>query len=319
MPNETQSEMPAIDYSAIAKEAVAVEKNADQQLQQQGEQAPKVNDVGEPVVEQPKTEAAKPVEVVAEEPAFVKKGFEQLVKKQAEFRETTEKSKHGIELAQVLDAPKAAALKAALEKKDVLGTLSALGISYTDVAHAISGVKGKPPEKTPEKPAERPQTDPEIESMKATFRAAQQQQLKNNIESAAKKVIAEQAAKLPYVSGMEATDEVLAVLDELWARGGNSFPSNDPMENLRIAAEEAEIRLARQYSRFEKVKKPLTKVAESVSVPTSQATETPVSPAHGSGGTTLTNKLSAPAQSVPDEFNIESVYAELGKDPNMRK
>lgn len=299
-----------LDYSAIAaelptdapttEEAPVTEKPVEKPVEAKPE--------GE---EKPKGEE-KPAEKGEGDP--FKRGFEQLVKQQKELREAREASKHGFELAEVVSPAQAAALKTALAKGDKLGVMNALGISYTDIASAMVGAsKGE----APKPPAEKPQEEqkpvavlpPEVQEVVAAYKQMQAQQQKQTIDTAIKDVITKNATKLKHVAGLEAVDEVSAVLEEMYRRAGG-LPSNDPVENIRIAAEEAESRLARQAARWSKV---LTPATDSATIPSGKAPVTPVSPAQSSGGKTLTNKLGAPAPSTTPSDNLDDLFRDIAK------
>jgi len=306
-PTPAVSEVP--DYAAIAKGMDAPTEAPAEQKPVEAAPAPVEKPAEQKPPEPPKTD---------EKPDFTEKGFEKLVLKQQELRKATEAAKPGIELANMLGAPNAQALAKALATKDPLAALAALGISYGEVARAITGA-GKPPEQKPaeQKPPE-PQAmklPPEVEEMMRDYKQMKANQQRAQLDSEIKRVVGLNAAKLKLVTGLEATDSVWEVLNEMHARGG--FPSTDIEENIRIAAEEAEARLTKQSARWSKV---LTPAQEAAQNQVARATETPASPASDGGGKTLNNRLTAPAANpAPTTFDPEEIIQQLAKDPNLRK
>jgi len=313
---ETPSSPAAIDYSAIANE-----------MPSEAPAEPASEKKPAPVESSPATEAKpeeKPAEAKQEEAPGddnpFKSGFEKLVKQQKELREQREAAKHGFELAEVVSPAQALALKTALSKGDKLGVMTALGISYTDIAQAVVGAsKGEPPkppaQPAKESPAEQAQRialeslPPQVQEVVTAYKRQQQVAVEQQVKSAIKEVITAHASKLKHVSGLEAVEEVSAVMEEMFARAGG-FPSNDPRENIRIAAEEAELRLARQAQRWAKV---LTPAEESQNIPASKAPVKPDSPAQSSGGKTLTNNLGAVASKSPP-LNTESLIRDIASE-----
>lgn len=308
----------SIDYADIAKgfpveEAAAPEKKVEAEPEERKPEEPKTDEKKEePKVEEKKEEAK------AEDEPF-KNGFEKLVRAQKQFRDEREAAKHGFELADIVTPAQAASLKAALVKGDKLGVMTALGISYTDIAQAVVGAsKGeapKPvqPKETPAEQAKRIALEslpPEVQQVVQAYGRMQAQQTEQQVKAAIKEVITAHAPKLKHVAGLDAIDEVSAVLEEMFSRTGG-LPSEDPRETIRIAAEEAELRLSRQASRWAKV---LTPAGTSATIPASKAPVTPDSPAQSSGGKTLTNGLGASAsRSPPAALDPESLYRDIAK------
>lgn len=314
----------AVDFAAIAKEASALEEpGASTETPAAPTEVAAVPPVeGEPVkpVEAP---VEKKVEPAKTEKSSLEVNFEKLVAKQQEFRKETEASKPGIELANTLGVQNAQALAKALVTRNPLDALAAIGFSYKDVADAVIGKGGgekKPvpkPGEAPPKP-EQPQEvnlPPQVQEMLREHQQMKAERQRQSVEAEIKKVVTENAGKLKLVSGLDAVGEVTNVLEEMYARGG--FPQGStPQEIIRIAAEEAETRLARQKERWSKVLTPAEKPA---TVPP-KATETPKQPAQDGGGQTLTNDLAAAAGSPPSTaFDLEATLKQLKDDPFLTK
>lgn len=304
-----------IDYADIAKGFPAEEAAPEQKAE-----AKPVESKDEKKEEPKSEEKPKAEEPKGDDEPF-KNGFEKLVKAQKQFRDEKEAAKHGFELAEVVTPSQAAALKAALAKGDKLGVMTALGISYTDIAQAVVGAsKGEAP-KPPAQPAKETPAEqarrialenlpPEVQQIVQAYNKSQQLATEQQVKSAIKEVITAHAPKLKHVAGLEAVDEVSAVMEEMFQRAGG-FPSDDPREVIRIAAEEAELRLSRQAQKWAKV---LTPSGESATIPTSKAPVTPDSPAQSSGGKTLTNNLGASAsRPSPAALDPESLYRDIAK------
>jgi hypothetical protein len=263
---------------------------------------------------------AKPPEPVADEP--FKKGFDKLLQQQSALRQEKEQAKHGFELAKTFSPSQAQALAQAAQSRDPMALLAAAGFSYTDVVQKMTGVQKAPEVKQPDaRPSNIPaevqaqldelkQFKQEMTQQRAQFQA---RQTENAVLSKIKEVVKGEA--FSHIEGLEDHAGVMGVLNEIFNKTGG-FPSDDAVENIKIAAEEYERRLRENAARYAKLQKPLTtSVAPASTVP--EATRESGSTATVESGKTLTNRFAAPSAS-PQPFNSEAVLAELAADPRFR-
>lgn len=297
-----------IDYAAIAADMPTVEKPAEPTAAA----APPP-----PAGEQP-AEGAPAEKLPPEAEAPFKKGFDQLVKGQAELRAQRDALKSFDGLSKAVSPVQAAALTRALASGDPMAAMTALGFSYADIASRVAGAPAKPPEKpaemnTSSEPAK--DEDPEIAEIKATFRANRAEAQKSQILDGIKGALAKTPEKFSNIIGLDAQAGVMSVLDEIFARTG-TLPSENALENIAIAAEELERRLS--SGEIPLTKKQWEKLASLTTAPASGST--PARPPENRPGTapvsaakSLTNKTAAPPASVAPRPS-EPDYAALARE-----
>lgn len=297
------------DYAALAKELPTTEAPAPQ--------APPPTE--KPAEPEQKTEQKVPEQT--EEKLGVgtpfEKGFEQLTKRTHALRLREEAIKPIESLAKAVNPVQAQALAKALASGDPMAAMTALGFSYADIAARVAGAPTKPAEK-PAEPEQKTQQneDPEIAELKAWRRAQVAREQQAIILDGIKGVVTGAGEKFKTLSALEDFGGVQKVLDEMWAQGNNSFPSDNALENITIAAEEYERRLvsgevALTKKQWEKLQG-LTKPAASGSTPVEATRERPGN-AQVSAAKTLTNKTAASPASVATRPS-EPDYAALARE-----
>lgn len=307
-----------IDYAAIAKDmpspAPATEKPA---------AAPAATTTEQPG-EKPAEGTAEPENKPAAEGAGTpfEKGFARLATAQAEFRQVKEAAKHGISLARIVTPVQAAALERALAAGDKLGVMTALNISYADIAASVAGAPPKPPEKKPEdgKPGEPPakEEDPELVAMKEHWKQTQMAQQKTVILGGIKDVVMKAADKFKHIAGLEDFEGVRSIIDSMWDPEAKAFVGGaSGVEVIQIAAEEYERRLA--SGEVTLTKKQWEKMQNLTAAPgsgstTPEATRERPGTAPVSTAKTLTNKAGAttvPAATRPAGPDYDALAREL--------
>ena len=306
----------AIDYAAIAAEMPTVEKPAE----------PAAAAAPPPPSGEKPAESAPAEKLPPEAEAPFKKGFDQLVKGQAELRAQRDALKPFDGLSKAVSPVQAAALVKALASGDPLAAMTALGFSYADVSARVAGGAAKPtdpPKPTatePEKPTAE-STDPELVEMKRAWKAQQAQQAQQTILDSIKTAVTGAGEKFKTISGLEDFEGVRRVIDEMWVASHPDprqrfLPSENGLENIAIAAEEYERRLA--AGEVTLTKKQWEKLASLTGAPASGST--PARPPENRPGTapvsaakSLTNKTAAPPAPVAPRPS-EPDYAALARE-----
>lgn len=304
-----------IDYAAIAKDmpspAPATEKPA---------AAPAAATTEKP--------AEKPAEgAPAEQPAGeavgtpFEKGFARLATAQSEFRQQKEAAKHGISLARLVTPVQAAALERAMAAGDKLGVMTALNISYADIAASVAGAPPKPPEKKegePEAKSEAKEEDPELMAMKEHWKQTKLNEQKTVILGGIKEIVTKAADKFKHIVGLEDFEGVRSLIDSMWDPEAKAFVGGaSGVEVIQIAAEEYERRLASgevtlTKKQWEKMQNLTAAPGSGSTVP--EATRERPGTAPVSTAKTLTNKAGAntvPAATRPAGPDYEALAREL--------
>lgn len=251
------------------------------------------------------------------------KGFKQLTAKSAALRAREDAVKPLEALGKLINPEKAQVLARALQSNNPMSVMNALGFSYADIAAAVAGAGGQPKPGTPpaakppeQKPPEQ-EMSPEIAEIVANHRAQKVQQMEQTIIGGIKDVVTAAAAKFKTIAGLEDYQGVNQVLKEMWDQGGGAFPSNNPTENITLAAEEYERRLrdgevTLTKKQWEKMQG-LTAAPASGSTPPAATRVRPGNaPVSSGSSTTLTNNAGsppAPAATRPDPTKMYSDIA----------
>lgn len=292
----------AVDYSDIAKGMPSEE--AAPASAPPAAPAPVKTETKEPESTETKTEP-KPGDTVEGEGVGTpfEKGFKQLTAKSAALRAREDAVKPLEVLAKIIDPAKAQALARALQSNNPSSVMAALGFTYADVAASVAGGGTNPKTNTPpaEKPEEKtaePELNPEIAEVLASHRAQKQQAMEQTILNGIKGVVTSAPTKFKTIAGLEDFQGVSNVLGEMWRDGNGSYPSSDPLENITIAAEEYERRLADgtiplTKKQWEKLQG-LTPAPASGSTPPATTRARSGNAPVSSGSTTLTNNAGVP-------------------------
>lgn len=247
------------------------------------------------------------------------KGFKQLTQRSAALRAREDSVKPLEALAKIIDPAKAQAFTKALQSNNPMSVMAALGFTYADIAASVAGGGVGQPQVVPEAapaPAPAGEVNPEIAEVLATFRAQKAQQQEQTVLTGIKNVVVAAAAKFKTVAGLEDFQGVSNVLAEMWVNGKNSFPSNDAVENITIAAEEYERRLASgevllTKKQWEKLQN-LTPAPASGSTPPATTRARSGNAPVSSGSQTLTNNAGAPPSApVATRSDPTKMYSDI--------
>jgi hypothetical protein len=311
-----------IDYAAIAADMPTVEKPTEPAA------APRTNDPATPAtpaaLKVEPAEGAPAEKLPPEAEAPFKKGFDQLVKGQAELRAQRDALKPFEGLSKAVSPVQASALVKALASGDPLAAMTALGFSYADVSARVAGGAAKPSEKPAAAESEKPtaeSADPELVEMKRAWKAQQAQQAQQTILDSIKTAVTGAGEKFKTISGLEDFEGVRRVIDEMWVASHPDprqrfLPSENGLENIAIAAEEYERRLA--AGEVTLTKKQWEKLASLTAAPGSGSTaarppENRPGTAPVSAAKSLTNKTAAPPAPVAPRPS-EPDYAALARE-----
>lgn len=263
-----------------------------------------------PSAEKAPVPAASPEK--AEPPALLK-----LAKQASEFRKEKEAVAPYIEALKVLPADRVAGLTRALQSRDPVSALEALGFSAQDVAEKV--LKAPPRAPAGKSDDEEPSRVPSeilqrLERAEAFAKRFEEQESKSQhaklVESVTGVVKSNPKFKLLQDTGSYA--DVLGVIDA-YHRNSGTLPADTFEESVAMAAELVEQNLSAQAEKWRKVLTP----AQTSNTVTPAKPEERAQP--GTERRTLTNSnTSAPAEVRPAAQSREERIAALLADPSFQ-